>query len=197
MTIFLCYKTCRLRHYIYIENEGDFLMYSKEELAELIIKNPQEYNSYKKNAGGLDLTELDFSNIKLEEIDFTNSELAGTSFNDANIADCDFSGADLNAADFTRADISGCNFTESVLAGADFSYASVSGSDFTDADMAGCIVKEADLSDSDFSQSRNLSAARADETTIWPDNEMLPDDFDTNYSKDNEDGEDEAEETDY
>ena len=56
-------------------------MYSKEELAELIIKNPEEYNSYKKTMGGeLDLTELDFSNITLEEVDFSNTELAGTSF---------------------------------------------------------------------------------------------------------------------
>ena len=51
-------------------------MYSKEELTELIIKNPEEYNSYKKTMGGeLDLTELDFSNITLEEIDFSNTEL--------------------------------------------------------------------------------------------------------------------------
>ena len=42
-------------------------MYSKEELAELIIKNPEEYNSYKKTLDEeLDLTELDFSNITLE-----------------------------------------------------------------------------------------------------------------------------------
>ena len=44
-------------------------MYSKEELAELIIKNPEEFNSYKKNAGdNLDLTELDFSNITIKTI---------------------------------------------------------------------------------------------------------------------------------
>ena len=55
--------------------------------------------------------------------------------------------------------------------------------------MAGCIVKEAELTDSDFSASLNLSATRADETTIWPDNDLLPDDFDTNYSKDDVDDE--------
>ena len=55
--------------------------------------------------------------------------------------------------------------------------------------MAGCIVKEADLTDSDLSASLNLSATRADETTIWPDNDKLPDDFDTNYTK--EDSEEE------
>ena len=40
-----------------------------------------------------------------------------------------------------------------------------------------------------FSASDNLSATRADETTIWPDNDLLPDDFDTNYTK--EDSEEE------
>ena len=30
-------------------------MYSKEELAELIIKNPEEYNSYKKTIDGVQI----------------------------------------------------------------------------------------------------------------------------------------------
>ncbi len=159
-------------------------MYSKEELAELIIKNPEEYYSYKKTADELDLTELDFSNITLDKIDFSNTELAGTSFTDAHLANCNFSGSELKAADFIRANVIECEFSESVLNGTDFSYALINYCNFTDADMAGCIVKEADLSDSDFSASLNLSATRADDTTIWPDNEMLPDDFDTNYTKD-------------
>lgn len=163
-------------------------MYSKEELAELIIKNPEEYNAYKKGLDEeLDLTELDFSNTNLEGIDFSNAELAGTSFIDSHIENANFAGCDLNAADFTRANLVECDFSEAILNGTDFSYAIVSYCNFTDADMAGCIVKEADLSNSDFSTSDNLSATRADDTTIWPDNEFLPDDFDTNYAKDDED----------
>jgi uncharacterized protein YjbI with pentapeptide repeats len=168
-------------------------MYSKEELAELIIKNPEEYNTYKKTIGEeLDLTELDFSNITLEEIDFSNTELAGTSFIDTHIQNSNFTGADLNAADFTRANVIECDFSESILNGTDFSYATVNYCNFTDADMAGCIVKEAELSNSDFTASENLSATRADETTIWPDNDLLPDDFDTNYTKEDEDEEENA-----
>ena len=159
-------------------------MYSKEELSELIIKNPEEYNSYKKTVGEIDLTELDFSNITLEELD-------------SHIANCNFSGADLNAADFTRASVVECDFSESILNGTDFSYAGVNYCNFTDADMAGCIVKEADLSDSDFTASQNLSATRADETTVWPDNDMLPDDFDTNYDKENSEEEDDPVVSDY
>lgn len=168
-------------------------MYSKEELAELIVKNPEEYNDFKKGLDEeLDLTELDFSNTNLEEIDLSNTELAGTSFVDAHLSNVNFSGADLNAAEFTRASLVECDFSEAILNGTDFSYATVSYCNFTDADMAGCIVKEADLSNSDFSASENLAATRADDTTIWPDNDMLPDDFDTNYTKEDEEDESES-----
>ena len=81
-------------------------MYSKDELAELIIKNPEEYNEYKKTIDEeLDLTELDFSDVTLENIDFSNTELAGTSFIDSHLSNVSFTGSDLNAADFTRANI--------------------------------------------------------------------------------------------
>ena len=50
-------------------------MYSKEELAELIVKNHEEYNDYKKGIEEIDLTELDFSNTTLENIDFSNKTL--------------------------------------------------------------------------------------------------------------------------
>ena len=82
--------------------------------------------------------------------------------------------------------------------GTDFSYATVNYCNFTDADMAGCIVKEAELTDSDFTASLNLAATRADDTTVWPDTDLLPDDFDTNYSKDNnEEDEEESQVSDY
>ena len=115
----------------------------------------------------------------------------------SHISNCNFTGSDLNAADFTRANLVECDFSEGVLNGTDFSYATVNYCNFTDADMAGCIVKEADLTDSDFSASDNLSATRADDTTLWPDNELLPDDFDTNYTKDDEEGEEESNISDY
>ena len=52
-------------------------MYSKEELAELIVKNPEEYNEFKKGLDEeLDLTELDFSNTNLEEIDLSNNKFS-------------------------------------------------------------------------------------------------------------------------
>ena len=90
----------------------------------------------------------------------------------------------MTSVDFTRANLVECAFNESVLNGTDFSYAKVDYCNFADADLAGAIVREADLSNSDFSSSENLNACRFDDTTVWPDNEYLPEDFDSSYSDD-------------
>ena len=50
--------------------------------------------------------------------------------------------------------------------------------------MAGCIFEETDLTDSDLSNSENLAACRFDSETIWPDSDLLPEDFDGVYSDD-------------
>ena len=50
--------------------------------------------------------------------------------------------------------------------------------------MAGCILSESDLSNSDLTAALNLNAARYDEDTIWPDDDMLPEDFDGASHKD-------------
>ena len=71
-----------------------------------------------------------------------------------------------------------------MLNGTDFSYATVDYCNFSEADLAGAIMLDADFSNSDFSAAENLNAARFDDSTIWPDNEYLPEDFDTSYSDD-------------
>ena len=68
--------------------------------------------------------------------------------------------------------------------GTDFSYATVNYSNFTDSDMAGCVFNESNLENSDFSAAENMDAVRFDESTIWPDIDMLPEDFDTTYTRD-------------
>ena len=55
---------------------------------------------------------------------------------------------------------------------------------FAGCDMAGCILSETDLSNSDLSSAENLSSARYDADTQWPDSDMLPNDFDSAYSDD-------------
>ena len=174
-------------------------MQSKESIMDMIIKDPEGYAKYKENVSeGLDLSEVDFSNTTLENIDFSYTDLSGTSFADCALSNCNFSNADLNATDFKHARVVECDFTEAVLNGTDFSYAEVSYCNFPDADMTGCILLETDLSNSDLSSSQNLAASRADETTIWPDEEFLPEEFDTNYTdKDDEESEESSYESDY
>jgi uncharacterized protein YjbI with pentapeptide repeats len=160
-------------------------MLSKEELTVLISTDKEAFNNEIKNAmGGTDLTESDFSNLTLEGIIFDNTDLTSSSFSDANLTNVRFDGCDLTSVDFTRANLIECSFSESVLNGTDFSYAKVDFGNFSDADMAGSIFQSADLTNSDFSMSENLNACRFDEDTIWPDNEYLPEDFDTSYSSD-------------
>ena len=161
-------------------------MLTKEELAELLSANDVEtFNEEIKSASGVaDLTETDFSNINVEGANFYNADLTSSSFADSHLTNVSFEGCDLTSVDFTRANLVECSFSEAVLNGTDFSYAVVDYGNFSDADLAGAIFMSADLTNSDFSASENLNACRFDEDTVWPDNEYLPEDFDTSYSSD-------------
>ena len=88
-----------------------------------------------------------------------------------------------------------CDFTDALLTGADCSYAEMTYCNFSDADMAGCILSETDLSNSDLTSSVNLHASRFDEDTIWPDDDMLPEDFDVTSHRDLSALQDEEEDT--
>ncbi len=160
-------------------------MLSKEELVNLISTDVEAFNNEISGIkGGADLTETDFSNVNVEGAEFVNADLTSSSFADSHLISVKFNGCDLTSVDFTRANLVECSFTESVLNGTDFSYSTVDYGNFSDADLAGAIFQSADLTNSDFSMSENLNACRFDEDTIWPDNEYLPEDFDTNYSSD-------------
>ena len=160
-------------------------MLTKDELAELISTDVDTFNAEVKSIkGGADLTETDFSNLNTEGAVFYNADLTSSSFADSHLINVTFDGCDLTSVDFTRANLVECSFTESVLNGTDFSYATVNYGNFADADLAGAIFQSADLSNSDFTTAENLNACRFDEDTVWPDNEYLPEDFDTTYSSD-------------
>lgn len=160
-------------------------MLSKEELIDLISSDVDAFNTEIKNIkGGVDLSETDFSNLNLEGVEFSNVDLTSSSFADSHLTEIKFEGCDLTSVDFTRANIVECSFSDSVLNGTDFSYSKTDYCNFSDADLAGAIFQGADLTNSDFSMSENLNACRFDEETVWPDNEYLPEDFDSNYSSD-------------
>ncbi len=160
-------------------------MPNKDELLNMLLTDVEMFNTEVKNiSGGIDLSESDMSGITIEGAVFDNVDLTSSSFADAHLTNVKFDGCDLTSVDFTRANLIECTFSESVLNGTDFSYSTVDYGNFADSDLAGAIFQSADLTNSDFSMSENLSACRFDEDTVWPDNEYLPEDFDTNYSSD-------------
>ena len=132
--------------------------YTKEELIELLKKNPIKFNEWKAEQEEVDLSEVDFSGINLSEVDFTDADINSSSF-----ADCSY------------AEMTYCNFSDS--------------------DMAGCILSETNLSNSDLTAAVNLNAARYDEDTVWPEDDMLPEDFDGMGHKDLSALQDEEDET--
>ena len=158
-------------------------MLSKEELLNLLTTDVREFN--KEILGdAVDMTEMDFSGIELEGAIFDNVDLTSSSFADSQLTDVRFQGCDLTSVDFTRSNLVECAFTESVLNGTDYSYAKVDYCNFADSDLAGAIMRDADFTNSDFSMAENLNACRFDDSTIWPDPEYLPEDFDSSYSDD-------------
>lgn len=158
-------------------------MLSKEELANLLENDVQAFNQ-EISGQAVDMTEMDFSGFNLDGAVFDNVDLSSSSFADSNLTEVKFLGCDLTSVDFNRANLVECAFNESVLNGADFSYSKADYCNFADADLAGAIMMEADFTNSDFSASENLNASRFDDSTIWPDNEYLPEDFDSSYSDD-------------
>ena len=158
-------------------------MLSKEELANLLINDIATFNK-EINGKVVDLSEMDFSGINIEGAVLDNIDLTSSSFADSNLIDVKFLGCDLTSVDFNRANLVECSFNESILNGTDFSYSKVDYCNFADADLAGAIMLDADFTNSDFTACENLSASRFDDSTIWPDNEYLPEDFDAVYSKD-------------
>jgi len=161
-------------------------MKTKDELVNLIKEDQEEFNNYteKHKDEGIDLTEVDISGTTFSDINFFNIDFSSTNFADSHLTDVKFENCDLTSSDFTRTTLTECTFFGSILNGTDFSYSTVDFCNFNEADMAGCVLQEADLSNSDLSTSNNLTASRFDEGTVWPDIDMLPEDFDGAYSSD-------------
>lgn len=158
-------------------------MLSKEELVNLLTSDVDAFNQ-ELNGKAIDMSEVDFSGVNVEGAIFDNVDLTSSSFADSNLTEVKFLGCDLTSVDFNRANLVECAFNESVLNGADFSYSKVDYCNFADADLAGAIMLDADFTNSDFTACENLNASRFDDSTIWPDNEYLPEDFDSSYSDD-------------
>ncbi len=158
-------------------------MLSKENLADLLVNDVEAFNQ-EVSGQSFDMSEMDFSGVNLEGAIFDNIDLTSSSFADSTLTEVKFLGCDLTSVDFNRATLVECAFNESVLNGTDFGYSRVDYCNFADADLAGAIMTEADFTNSDFSACENLPASRFDDTTVWPDDEYLPEGFDSTYSDD-------------
>lgn len=161
-------------------------MKTKDELIELILNDSEAFNEYVSECSdnGIDMSEIDLSNSEIRDVVFKNIDFTSSTFSDSHIFNVKFIECDLTSADLTRANLTECDFSNSILNGTDFSYATLDYCNFNEADMAGTILQETDLSNSDLSVSINLNACRFDDGTVWPDSDMLPDDFDGMYSSD-------------
>lgn len=160
------------------------MVQTKDNLIDMIINSPEEFSSIKKELKNIDLSEADFSALVFKNLNLSDIDLSNATFSDATLQNINFSGADLTSTDLTSTNIVECDFSDAILNGTDFSYANIKYSNFSDADLSGAIFQQTDLSGADLSASLNLTACRFDEETIWPDSDMLPDDFDTSYVKD-------------
>ena len=177
-------------------------MKTKDELISLMLDNPEEFNEYicENSANGFDMSEVDLSNSEIRDVVFKNVDFTSSTFSDSSLFNVQFVECDLTSADFTRSTLTECDFSNSLLNGTDFSYAVLDYCNFNEADMAGAVFGESDLTNSDLSTSFNLNACRFDEGTVWPDDDLLPENFDGMYSSDLsslQDDEDEGQISDY
>lgn len=156
-----------------------------EELIQLIVKEDVDsFNALKEkeNISEIDLSGTDLESLSLNNIDLSELDLNGVNFGDSSLENAIFTNANLTSANFTGANIQYCNFNNANLSGAHLTGCNAANADFNDANLSGADLREADFTDAKFSASINLSQAKFDSLTVWPDNQNLPDDFDSDYS---------------
>ena len=160
---------------------------SADELIQLLKNRDTEaFNSLRlENKNDyLDLTEIDLRGCEIHKANLCNANLSGSDFSECDIADVDFSNSDLTSIDLSGSNLKRVNFSNAIILGSRFQGANIINSDFAEADLSGADLSEADLSGSDLSLSINLSECIFDKYTIWPDDDKLPDGFDSEYVED-------------
>ena len=73
-------------------------MKTKDELITLLVENVEEFNNYvEENNNGIDLTEVDLSNITVADAVFHNIDLSSTTFSDSHFTNVKFENCDLSS----------------------------------------------------------------------------------------------------
>lgn len=156
----------------------------KDKLIQLLqSENVDDFNSTVEtnNIKDFDLSEMDFSSLNLKGINLSSFDLTGSDFSEGSLESADLTNSNLTSVKFTGTNLQYCNFNYSNLSGANFNKANLTEADFSEANLSGTDFREADLTDADLASSYNLSQAKFDKFTKWPDEHNLPEDFDTSY----------------
>ncbi len=99
-----------------------------------------------------DMSNWDFSQMRLYDVDFSSCDLSGALFTNTSHRTNNFSGSDLSGADFRGSQLDRSRFIGANLSGADFRGSVVEFADFT-----GAIIRYADFSQSKFNDDQLYS----------------------------------------
>ncbi len=153
---------------------------SKDELVHLLrngmideFNQARPYDSEVK----LDLSEIDLKDIKISGANLTNVDLTGSDLSNCEIEETQFSQSDLTSVNFSHSTIAETDFSDVILEGSTFSHASVQCCDFETTDFNGINICSADFTGSDLSLCKNLAQSVYDGECIWPEDDLLPNDF--------------------
>ena len=123
------------------------------------------------------LSKEELINLVSTDVDAFNTEIRNVK-GGIDLSETDFSNIELEGAEFFNVDLTSSSFADSHLTEVKFDACDLTSVDFTRANVVECSFSESVLNGTD------LSACRFDEETVWPDNEYLPEDFDSKYSSD-------------
>jgi uncharacterized protein YjbI with pentapeptide repeats len=121
-----------------------------------------------RNLRGVDLSNTILVWGELSEVDLTGANLNGSTLIAAKLCDADLTNTNLSGADLSMADLHGAK-----LKGADLKKANIRQADMSEADLRGVDLSETDLEDDptvDIIFPGNLTGAKYNSSTIWPDN---------------------------
>ena len=114
------------------------------------------------------LSKEEWTNIIATDVEQFNEEMKNKS-GSVDLSETDFSGITLEGAIFDNVDLTSSTFADAHLTEVKFEGCDLTSVDFTRANLVECSFSESVLNG---------------EETVWPDNEYLPEDFDTTYSSD-------------
>ncbi|MEW5819000.1 MAG: pentapeptide repeat-containing protein [Cyanobacteriota bacterium] len=124
-----------------------------------ILKNS---NLSDLTVGRADMTETDLSNSIISGADLNNTILYGANMTSVIAHNLILEGAKVREVNFANADLTNANLSNLDLNGVNFKKAILNGTDFTSSNLSNAL---------------NLDTCTYNETTLWPENSNLPENF--------------------